>query len=94
MNELTIEEVSHKAIQSARLWLMGYMTTAEWQDPDDEFDYEYDEWNHSDGWDLNLYQVRNTVKVYAYPFVDGETVTDRWVVLAEDTVTEKEEETV
>jgi hypothetical protein len=91
MKQLTVEEVSPKAVRSAQLWLMGYLPTAEWQDPDDEYDNEYDEWNYSDGWDLNLYQCRNTVTVCAYPFVDGETDTDRWVVVAEGTVEAKDD---
>jgi hypothetical protein len=88
MKELTVQDVSPKAVRSAQLWLWGYLTTTEPQDKH----YEYDEWNHSDGWDLNLHHVENLVRVSAYPFVDGETDYDRWVCVAEGSVPSQDED--
>ena len=84
MKQLTVEDVSPMAVRSAQLWLMGYLATAEPQDPNSF--WCYDEWNHSDGWDLNLYHLGNTVRVSAYAVENGETNGSRWVCVAEGTV--------
>jgi hypothetical protein len=86
MKELTIDHVSPKAVRSAQLWLMGYLANTT------DTNAEHDEWNYSDGWDLNLYHIGDQVRITAYPFVwqeseyYGETDYDRWVVVAEGTV--------
>lgn len=87
MKELTIDHVSPKAVRSAQLWLMGYLATAEPQDPN----YDYDEWNHSDGWDLNLWQHGTTVRVCAYLRENFETDYSRFVCVAEGTVKPKDD---
>ena len=87
MRKLTVEDVSPKAVRSAQLWLMGYLTSTT------DTNAEYDEWNHSDGWDLNLYHLDDKVTVSAYPFVGGETDYDRWVCVAEGTVPPNDDDT-
>ena len=82
MKELTIDHVSPKAVRSAQLWLMGYLTTAEPQD----HDYEHDEWNRSDDWYLYLYHHGNKVTICAYPVENYETDYSRFVCVAEGTV--------
>ena len=47
---------------------------------------EHDEWNHSDGWDLNLYHIGDKVTVSAYAVDNGQTNGSRWVRVAEGTV--------
>jgi hypothetical protein len=87
MKELTIDHVSPKAVRSAQLWLMGYLSHSRTTHPN----YRHDEWNHSDGWDLNLWQHGTTVVVCAYPVENYETDYSRYVVVAEGTVTPKED---
>jgi hypothetical protein len=79
MKQLTVEEVSPKAVRSAQLWLMGYLATKEPQD----HDYEHDEWNRSDDWYLYLYHHGNKVTIYAYPVENYDTDYSRCVVVAE-----------
>jgi hypothetical protein len=80
MKQLTVEDVSPKAVRSAQLWLWGYLANTT------DTNAEYDEWNHSDGWDLNLYHVGNTVVVSAYAVENGVPNISRWVRVAEGTV--------
>jgi hypothetical protein len=80
MKQLTVEDVSPKAVRSAQLWLWGYLANTT------DTNAEYDEWNHSDGWDLNLYHIGDTVRVSAYVVDNGETNGSRWVCVAEGTV--------
>jgi hypothetical protein len=80
MKQLTVEDVSPKAVRSAQLWLMGYLANTT------DTNAEYDEWNHSDGWDLNLYHIDDKVTVSAYAVDNGETNGSRWVCVAEGTV--------
>jgi hypothetical protein len=80
MKQLTIEDVSPKAVRSAQLWLWGYLANTT------DTNAEYDEWNHSDGWELNLYHIDDKVTVSAYAVDNGETNGSRWVCVAEGTV--------
>jgi hypothetical protein len=80
MKQLTIEDVSPMAVRSAQLWLMGYLANTT------DTNAEYDEWNHSDGWDLNLYHIDDKVTVSAYPVHNGVINGSRWVCVAEGTV--------
>lgn len=81
MKQLTVEDVSPKAVRSAQLWLMGYLANTT------DTNAEHDEWNHSDGWDLNLYHIDDTVRVSAYAVHNGQTDGSRWVCVAEGKVT-------
>lgn len=80
MKELTTQDVSPKAVRSAQLWLMGYLANTT------DTNAEHDEWNHSDGWDLNLYHIGDKVRVSAYAVDNGQTNGSRWVCVAEGTV--------
>jgi hypothetical protein len=80
MKQLTIEDVSPKAVRSAQLWLWGYLATTT------DMNTEHDEWNYSDGWDLNLYHIGDKVRVSAYPVINGVMNHERWVIVAEGTV--------
>lgn len=86
MKELTADDVSPMAVRSAQLWLMGYAhevsKTPELYDNWGDV-YEYDEWNHSDGWDLNLYHCANVVRVLAHAVEDGYTDGSTFVCVAE-----------
>lgn len=77
---LTIEDVSPKAVRAAQLWLWGYLATAK-----DDL-YNHDEWQHSDGWELNLFQYGSIVCVHAYPVINGVMTTERYVLVAEGTI--------
>jgi hypothetical protein len=87
MKQLTVDDVSPMAVRSAQLWLWGYLATAEPQHPN----YDHDEWNHSDGWDLNLWQHGSTVVVCAYPVENYEVDYSRYVVVAQGNITPKED---
>ena len=80
MKELTISDVSPKAVRSAQLWLWGYLATAT------DTNADRDEWNYCDGWDLNLYHYGATVRVTAYPVIDGVMTHEHWVCVAEGTI--------
>lgn len=80
MKALTVEDISPKAVRSAQLWLMGYLANTT------DTNAEHDEWNHSDGWDLNLYHIGSHVSVSAYAVDNGATDGSRWVRVAEGTV--------